>query len=89
MSRKSTRINFSRTTLNGIEVFVSNTRNSYLQAPSSEKQNGMCGAQFELEHIGKRALIRKAARSGKAAGREFRKSSQALHVSFELQTSRN
>ena len=46
-------------------------RNSYLQAPTSEKHYGICGPEFRLEHVGKRALITRALYGGKAAGQDF------------------
>ena len=47
------------------------TRNAYLQVPTSEKHYIICGPEFGLEHVGKRALIVRALYGGKVAGRDF------------------
>ena len=46
-------------------------RNAYLQAPTSEKHYIICGQEFGLENVGKRALIVRALYGGKAAGQDF------------------
>ena len=58
--------------LNGLQVCAVDIRNTYLQAPSSQKDYIICGPEFGLENIGKRALIHRALYGGKAAGRDFR-----------------
>ena len=58
--------------MNNVDIFTADIRNAYLQAPSSEKYYIVCGAEFGLENVGKKALIRSALYGGKAAGRDFR-----------------
>ena len=55
----------------GLDVFAADIQNAYLQAPSSEKDFMICGAEFGLENVGKVALIRCALYGGKVAGRDF------------------
>jgi hypothetical protein len=72
VSRDSIRIALTYAALNGIDVFAADIKNAYLQAPSSQKDYIICGPEFGLEHLGKRALIRRALYGGKAAGRDLR-----------------
>ena len=53
------------------EVMASDIQNAYLQAPSSEKDFIICGAEFGLKHVGKVSLITRALYGGKVAGRDF------------------
>eukprot|EP00957_Ditylum_brightwellii_P013880 1046412-Ditylum_brightwellii.AAC.1 len=46
-------------------------KNAYLQAPSSQKHCIVCGAEFGLENMDKRALIQRALYGGKSAGKDF------------------
>jgi hypothetical protein len=71
VSRESIRIALTYAALNDINVLAADIRNAYLQAPTSEKHYVICGAEFGLEHQGKRALIVRALYGGKAAGRDF------------------
>ena len=72
VSRESVRIAFTYAALNGLQVFAADIRNTYLQAPSSQKDYVMCGPEFGIENIGKVALIHRALYGGKCAGRDFR-----------------
>jgi hypothetical protein len=72
VSRESVRIALTYAALNGLQVCAANIRNAYLQAPSLQKDFIICGPEFGLENVGKRALIHRALYGGKAAGREFR-----------------
>ena len=72
VSRESVRILLTYAALNDIDVFAADILNAYLQAPSSQKHYIICGAEFGIENIGKRALIRRALYGGKTAGRDFR-----------------
>ena len=72
VSRDSIRIAFTYAALNELEVCAADIRNAYLQAPSLQKAYVICGPGFGLEHVGKRALIKRALYGGKAAGRDFR-----------------
>ena len=58
VSRDSVRIAFTYAALNDLELLAADIRNTYLQAPSSQKDYIMYGPEFGLEHVGKRALIR-------------------------------
>ena len=68
VSRESVRIAFTYAALNGVDVFAVDIRNTYLQAPSSQKDYIICGPEFGLENIGKVALIHRALYGGKSAG---------------------
>ena len=46
-------------------------QNAYSQAPSSKKHYIICGREFSLENVGKRALIKRALYGGKASGSDF------------------
>jgi hypothetical protein len=72
VSRESVRIALTYASLNGLQVGAGDIRNAYLQAPSSQKDYVICGSEFGLEHVGKRALIHRALYGGKAAGRDIR-----------------
>jgi hypothetical protein len=72
VSRESIRIAFTYAALKAVDVCAADIRNVYLQAPSSQKDYVICGAEFGLENVGKSALIHRALYGGKAAGRDFR-----------------
>eukprot|EP00970_Alexandrium_tamarense_P013767 scaffold3678_cov106-Alexandrium_tamarense.AAC.1 len=71
VSRESVRIALTYAALNDVDIIAADIRNAYLQAPSSEKHFIICGTEFGLEHVGKKALIRRALYGGKVAGRDF------------------
>jgi hypothetical protein len=70
-SRKSVSIALTYAALNHLQVCVTDIQNTYLQAPSSQKDYVICGPEFGLENIGNLALIHHALYGGKAAGRDF------------------
>jgi hypothetical protein len=72
VSRDSIRIAFTYAALNGLDVFATDIRNAYLQAPSSQKDYILCGPEFGIENVRKIALIRRALYGGKAAGKDLR-----------------
>jgi hypothetical protein len=72
VSRESKRIALTYAALNDLDVIAADIRNAYLQAPSSRKDYIICGIEFGLENVGKKALIRRALYGGKTAGRDFR-----------------
>jgi hypothetical protein len=72
VSRESKRIALTYAALNDLDVIAADIRNAYLQAPSSRKDYIVCGIEFGLENVGKKALIRRALYGGKTAGRDFR-----------------
>ena len=49
--------------------FISNDAN--LQAPASEKHYIICGPEFGIENVGKRAIIVRALYGGKSAGSDY------------------
>ena len=59
------RIAFTYAALNDLDVFAADIRNAYLQAPSSQKDYIICGPEFDLENVGKVALIHRALYGGK------------------------
>ena len=86
VSRESVRIALTYASLDGLSVYGADIQNAYLQAPSSEKHYIICGREFGLENVGKKALIVRALCRGKSAGayywRHVRKSNDrdAFHV---------
>ena len=70
VSRESVRIAFTYAALNDLDIWACDVQNAYIQAPSSEKHYIVCGAEFG-DHVGKRALIRRALYGGKSAGRDY------------------
>ena len=72
VSRESVRIMLTYAALHDLPVLAADIRNAYLQAPSSQKHYVICGAEFGLENVGKKALILRALYGGKSAGRDFR-----------------
>ena len=72
VSRESVRIALTYAALNDVDLCAADIRNAYLQAPSSQKHYVICGAEFGLENVGKKALILRALYGGKSAGRDFR-----------------
>ena len=71
VSRDSVRITLTYAALHQTKVLAADIRNAYLQAPTSEKHYIICGLEFVIENMGKRALIVCALYGGKAAGLDF------------------
>ena len=71
VSREIVRIALTYAALHGIEVLAEETRNAYLQAPTSGKHYIICGEESSLGNVGRRALIVCALYGGKAAGHDF------------------
>ena len=71
VSRESIRIMLTHAALHGVPTFAADVRNAYLQAPTSEKHYIVCGPEFGIENVGKKALITRALYGGKCAGRDF------------------
>ena len=71
VSRESVRIALTYAALNNLDVFGADIQNAYLQAPSSEKHYIICGEEFGLENVGKRAIIVRALYGGKSAGADY------------------
>ena len=71
VSRESIRILLTHAALHGTDIMTADIRNTYLQAPTSEKHYVICGVEFGIENVGKRAIIARALYGGKCAGRDF------------------
>ena len=69
--RKSIRILLTHAAMNCVPIMAADVRNAYLQAPISEKHFIICGPEFGIENIGKKALITRALYGGKFAGTDF------------------
>ena len=68
VSCESIRIALTCSVLNNLPVFGSDIQNAYLQVPTIEKHCIICGPEFGLENVGKKALIVRALYGGKSAG---------------------
>eukprot|EP00957_Ditylum_brightwellii_P069627 5288456-Ditylum_brightwellii.AAC.1 len=84
VSRESVRITFTYAVLNGLDFWVTDIKNAYLQAPSSQKHYVVYGAEFDLENVGKRALSRRSLYGRRSTGRDFRNYLRACvrHLNF-------
>ena len=71
VSCESVRVGLTHAALMDLDDISVDIQNAYLQAPSSEKDFIICGAEFGLENVGKVALITRALYGGKVAGRYF------------------
>ena len=71
MSRESVRISVTYAALNALDVCACDIQNAYLQTPSSEKYFIICGPEFGLENVEKRATIVRALYGGKSAGADY------------------
>ena len=65
---ENVRIALTYTAPHQAQVFSADIINAYLQAPYLEKYYIICGIDFGLENVGKRALIVRALYDGKTAG---------------------
>ena len=72
VSCESVRIALTYAALNDINICAADILNAYLQAASSEKHYIVCGLEFGLENVGKKAKIVRALYGGKTSGRDFR-----------------
>ena len=84
VSRESVRISFSYAAINVIDVFAADSRNAYLQDPSSQKYLIICGEEFGLENVGKVVSIYWALYGGKKSGSDFRNHLRSCmrHIDF-------
>ena len=84
ISRDSVCIAFTYAVINCIDAIAADTKNAYLQAPSSDKHYIIYGGEFGLEQIGKNSLIRWALYSGKASGANIWRHLQSCmtHIGF-------
>lgn len=71
VSRESVRIALTYAALNDLDVCACDIQNAYLQSPSSEKHFIICGEEFGIENVGKKALIIRALYGGKSAGADY------------------
>ena len=71
VSRESILILLNHAALHQTDVKSADIRCAYLQTPTSEKHYIICGLEFGLENVGKRAVIKRAFYGGKSAGSDF------------------
>ena len=72
VSSESIMIALTYAALNGIDVMAVDIRNAYLHSPSFEQYHIVCGIEFGLDNLGKRALTSRALHVGKLASHDFR-----------------
>ena len=71
VSRESVRIDLTYASLNGLYLYVCDIHNSYLQIPSSQKYFIICGPEFGIENVGKKALIIRSLYGVKHSGADY------------------
>ena len=71
VSRESVWITFTYAAIHGLDILTAEIRNSYLQAPSSQKDYMVCGPEFGIENVGHVAQIHRELYGGKSAGKDF------------------
>ena len=71
VSRESVSIALIYADLHQTQVLAAYIRNVYLQDLTSENNYIICGLEFGLENVGKRAFIVRALYVIKATGRDF------------------
>ena len=71
VSRESILILLTHAALHGVPVMAADVQNSYLQAPTSEKHFVICGPEFVIEYIDKKAIITRSLYGGKVSERDF------------------
>ena len=72
VSRETVRIGFLYAALSGVNVIAADIQNAYLTAPASEGFFIVCGPEFGIEFIGRKAIVKRALYGTKTAGRDFR-----------------
>ena len=85
VSRECVRIALTYAALNDLDVTCSDIRDAYLQAKLSQKDYIICGSEFEIENMGKKALIKGAFYGGKSAGKDFRNHLQSGMLQLKFQ----
>ena len=70
-SRERIRILLTHAVMQGVPIMAVDVYNTYLQATTSEKHFIICGPEFGIENIGKKAIINRSLYCGKCAGRDF------------------
>ena len=83
-SRESLRITFTYAVHNILDLCATNVRNSYLQAPLSQKDYIVCGPEFGLENVGKVALIQRNLYSGKSEEKDSKNNLRSCMRYLEL-----
>ena len=71
VSRDTGHIDFTYTALNDLDMRATDIKNTYLQAPNSEKHYTIWGPEFGRENIGKVVIVVRALYDGKVAGANF------------------
>ena len=69
--REITRILLTHDAIHCVPIVAADVHNAYLQAPTSWKNFIICGPEFGIENIGKKAVITRALYGGKFSGRDF------------------
>ena len=77
VSRDIVRIIFAYAAVNGLDIYASEIKSAYLQAPKSEKHLILCGDEFPLEMQERISLIKRALHGGKSAGSDYWKHKRA------------
>ena len=77
VSRDSIRILLTYAALNNLNVWATDIKSAYLQAPTSEKHYIRCGPEFGPERAGTIAVITRALYGGKCAGADYWKHMRA------------
>ena len=71
VSRESIRILLTYAALNDLDVWATDIKSAYLQAPTSEKHFIICGPEFGPDREGRIAIITRALYGGKSAGSDY------------------
>jgi hypothetical protein len=71
VSRESVRIAFTYAAMMGLPIMAGDIKNAYLQAPTSEKHYIVCGREFGLENMGRKAIITGSIYGGRVSGRDY------------------
>ena len=71
VSRESIRILLTSAALNDLDVWATDIKSAYLQAPTSEKHFIICGPEFGPDREGCIAIITRALYGGKSAGSDY------------------
>eukprot|EP00957_Ditylum_brightwellii_P168987 12862644-Ditylum_brightwellii.AAC.2 len=84
VSRESVQIAMVHADLHEVNILAVDIQNTYLQTTSPQKHYTICGPEFGLGNIGKRALIYRALYEGKTTGTDIHNHLQECmhHIGF-------
>ena len=84
VSRESVHIAFAYAAINGLNVYATDIKSAYLQAPTSEKYFIVCGDEFPLEYCRCNAIIKRVLHGGKCTGADYWKHMRTCmeHINF-------